>query len=132
LPGPHGAGVAFVAELLISFILMSVILRLSGSRMTGVVAGILVATYITFEDPFSGMSMNPARTFGSAFVGQVWSNLWIYFVAPPLGMLLAAEVYRRPVGCAKLHHQNNRRCIHCGYGVKTQTPTKMEEVCIAR
>jgi aquaporin Z len=48
-----------------------------------------------------------------------WAALWIYFAAPLLGMLLAAEVYMRSrtgraVGCAKLHHQNIRRCIFCG------------------
>jgi aquaporin Z len=136
LPGPSGAGLALLAEVVISFMLMSVVLRVSNTRgiarYTGIFAGALVAIYITLESPISGMSMNPARTFGSAVTGHIWNSLWIYFVAPPLGMLLAAEVYRRPVGCAKLHHQNNRRCIHCGYGVKTQTPTKMEEVCIAR
>ncbi len=120
LPGPDGPTVAFVAEILISFILMSVVLNVSNSkrfgRWTGVCAGALVAIYITIESPISGMSMNPARTFGSAFSAQVWMSLWIYFVAPPLGMLLAAEVYQRlklgrAVGCAKLHHHNNKRCI---------------------
>jgi aquaporin Z len=79
-------------------------------------AGVLVATYITIESPISGMSMNPARTFSSAIGARVWMSLWIYFVAPPLGMLLAAEVYRRlsaspGIACAKLHHHNNKRCI---------------------
>lgn len=120
LPGPHGPTVAFFAEILISFILMSVVLAVSASkrwaRWTGMFAGALVATYITIESPISGMSMNPARTFGSAVGADVWMSLWIYFVAPPLGMLLAAEVYRRlnagrAVACAKLHHHNNQRCI---------------------
>jgi aquaporin Z len=136
LPGPSGAGLALLAEVVISFGLMSVVLRVSNTprlaRWTGLFAGALVAIYITLEAPISGMSMNPARTFGSAVVGSVWNSLWIYFVAPPLGMLLAAELYRQPVGCAKLHHHNNRRCIHCGYGVKPNPPTQMEEVCIAR
>jgi aquaporin Z len=132
VPGTHGAGIAFVAELIISFILMSAVLRLAGARATGIVAGILVATFITLEDPFSGMSMNPARTFGSALPANVWTSLWVYFTAPPLGMLLAAQLYRRRAGCAKLHHQNNRRCIHCGFGMNQPTPTKGEAVCIAR
>ena len=121
LPGPHGAGVAFAAELMISFVLMSVVLRVTNTadiaRFTGVFAGALVATYITFEDPLSGMSMNPARTVGSALPAHTWTAFWIYFTAPPLGMLLAAEAYVRlkgVVGCAKLHHQNDRRCIFCG------------------
>jgi aquaporin Z len=80
----------------------------------------LIATYITIEAPFSGMSMNPARTLGSALPAGVWTALWVYFTAPPLGMLLAAEVYQRTRGahridCAKYHHQNNKRCIFCEY-----------------
>jgi aquaporin Z len=80
-----------------------------------------VLTYITFEARLSGMSMNPARTLGSAIVAQVWTALWVYFTAPPLGMALAAELYSRLKGpnairCAKLHHDNDRRCIfRCGY-----------------
>jgi len=125
VPGSRGAGVAFLAELVISFILMSVILVVSNTprlnRFTGLFAGALVATYITLESPISGMSMNPARTFGSAFSAQHWTALWVYFTAPLLGMLLAAQSYlwlkgARAVLCAKLHHDNDKRCIfRCGY-----------------
>jgi aquaporin Z len=120
LPGPNGPLIAFFAEIIISFILMSVVLAVSNTkrlaRWTGIFAGALVATYITIESPISGMSMNPARSLSSAVGAQVWMSLWIYFVAPPFGMLLAAEVYRRltagrAVACAKLHHYNNHRCI---------------------
>jgi aquaporin Z len=99
---------------------MSVVLAVSNTkrfaRWTGVFAGVLVATYITIESPISGTSMNPARTFSSAVGAHLWMSLWIYFVAPPLGMFLAAEVYRRlnagrTIVCAKLHHHNNKRCI---------------------
>ena len=131
LPGPRGPLIAFVAELLISFVLMSVVLRVSNTkrlaRWTGVFAGTLVATYITFEAPLSGMSMNPARTFGSAFGASVWMSLWIYFVAPPLGMLLAAEIFtrgknQRSAACAKYHHHNNHRCIfRCNFDSSTST-----------
>jgi len=129
LPGPHGPLVAFAAELLISFVLMSVVLRVSNTaklaRWTGLFAGTLVATYITFESPISGMSMNPARTFSSAFGANVWMSLWIYFVAPPIGMLLAAEVFTRgttprSARCAKFHHHNNQRCIfRCNFDPTT-------------
>jgi len=124
VPGMNGPLVAFLAELVISFVLMSVVLVVSNTkniaRFTGLFAGVLVATYITIEAPISGMSMNPARTFGSALPSQTWTYLWIYFTAPPIGMLLAAEIYLRAKGaksvmCAKLHHQNDKRCIHCGY-----------------
>ena len=120
LPGPAGPIVAFLAEIVISFILMSVVLTVSNTkrfaRWTGIFAGALVATYITIESPISGMSMNPARTFSSAVSAHIWMSLWIYFIAPPLGMLLAAEAYQRlnagrAIVCAKLHHHNNKRCI---------------------
>jgi aquaporin Z len=118
LPGPQGMAIAFIAEFAIAFILMSVVLRVSNTphiaRYTGLFAGMLVATYITLEAPFSGMSMNPARTFGSAFVGHLWTGLWIYFTAPVLAMQLAATVYLRRKGvvyCAKYHHYNRHRCI---------------------
>jgi len=120
VPGPAGPIVAFLAELFISFILMSVVLRVSNTkrfaRWTGIFAGALVATYITIESPISGMSMNPARTLSSAISAHIWMSLWVYFIAPPLGMLLAAEVYQRlnagrAIVCAKLHHHNNQRCI---------------------
>ncbi len=123
VPGSSGPGVAFLAELVISFGLMLVVLATSNTmrvaRFTGLFAGVLVATYITLEAPLSGMSMNPARTLGSALPAQAWTALWIYFTAPPLGMFLAGEVYVRVRGaqkifCAKLHHQNTKRCIFCG------------------
>ena len=120
VPGPNGQTPAFVAELTITFVLMTVILTVSNTkqlaRWTGLFAGALVAIYIGIESPISGMSMNPARTFGSAFGAHQFTSLWIYFTAPPLGMLLAAEVYRRikgtsAIACAKLHHYNMARCI---------------------
>jgi aquaporin Z len=123
VPGESGLAIALGAEFLIAFILMSVILHVSNyhrlSRFTGLFAAILVATYITIEAPFSGMSMNPARTFGSAFTAEIFTGLWIYFTAPPLGMLAAAELYlwrngKLAVKCCKLHHDNSKRCIFCG------------------
>jgi aquaporin Z len=123
-PGQAGTLVAFGAEVVISFILMTVVLTVSNrksiARFTGICAGILVACFITFEAPLSGMSMNPARTVGSGFWAHDWTALWIYFVAPAFGMLAAAELYLRRhrqsgVFCAKLHHQNEKRCIFCEY-----------------
>jgi len=125
LPGAHGTGVAFFAEMLISFVMMTMILNVSNSaqiaRLTGVIAGALVATYVTLESPLSGMSMSPARSFASAAPAGLWNSLWIYFTAPPLGMMLAAQVYlwlrgKDAVFCAKLHHDNDKRCIfRCNY-----------------
>ncbi len=123
LPGPGGPWGAFAAEAAISFGLMTMVLAATNTprlaRYTGFFAGAMVATYITFEAPISGMSMNPARTFGSAVWAGEWSTLWIYFLAPPLGMLLASQTFlwargARAVGCAKFYHDNPTRCIFCG------------------
>ncbi len=137
VPGPAGTAAAFAAELIISLLLMTVILFVSNSKsfptLTGILAGILIATYITLEAPLSGMSMNPARTLGSALSSHVWKEWWVYFTAPPIGMLTAAELHLRLRGasgviCAKLHHQNNKRCIfHCGFR-QTTTATSEEEL----
>lgn len=125
LPGSGGVKVAFFAELFISFGLMMTILIVSNhaklSPFTGLFAGVLVATYIMVEAPLSGMSMNPARTLASAIPARNWTAIWVYFTAPLLGMLLAAEIYvrlrgRDSVKCAKLHHHNRKRCIfNCDY-----------------
>src|SRR6185369_9730080 len=69
-PGANGEAIAFAAEILITFILISVVLYESNverlARYTGLFVGALVMVYISIEAPLSGMSMNPARTLGSA------------------------------------------------------------------
>src|SRR5262252_1939035 len=125
VPGEGGIRVAFFAEFLISFVLMTVVLTVSNrpglNRFTGLFAGTLVASYIVFEAPLSGMSMNAARTVGSAVYAQAWMALWVYFTAPVLGMLSAAQLFVsfrgvQKIYCAKLHHHNAQRCIfRCDY-----------------
>jgi aquaporin Z len=124
LPGTAGLLVAFTAELLISMGLMLAVLHFAErpklAPYTGLVAGLLVATYIAIEAPLSGMSMNPARSFASAAPALYWQHLWLYFTAPPLGMLLATQVHLALHGagfggCAKLVHAATARCIHCGF-----------------
>jgi aquaporin Z len=124
IPGAHGRATAFVAEYVISTLLMWTILNVSASRryakFTGLCAGAMVALYITFEAPLSGMSMNPARTFASALPAHQWTGFWIYLFAPVLGMQSAAAFYiwqrgRQKLACAKLQHPEDQRCIHCGH-----------------
>jgi aquaporin Z len=123
VPGSAGVWAAFGAELAMSFLLMLTVLVVTSTariaHLTGVVAGLLVALFIIVEAPLSGMSINPARTIGSAVPAGDYHSLWVYLAAPTLGMLLAAEVYlhglgRRTVRSAKLHHDHRTRCIfHC-------------------
>jgi aquaporin Z len=115
---------ALVAEAFISMLMMSTILIASNNStlapFTGIFGGALVALFITFEAPISGMSMNPARSFASAAPSQMWQNFWVYVVGPLTGMLFASELYVRAFGrarvkCAKVLHPDDVRCIHCGY-----------------
>jgi aquaporin TIP len=89
----------FTIEFVLTFLLMWVIFAVAvdprGSF--GAVAGIPIGMAITFDimagGPLTGASMNPSRTFGPALVGGVWDNVWLYFVACPLGAAAAALIY---------------------------------------
>lgn len=120
MPAMNAIAIALAAEFAISFLTMTVVLIASNTRslapFTGLMVGLLVAAYATFESPISGFSQNPARSFASAFALGDWHFLWIYFVAPPIGMLAASEVYVRVRGaggvfCAKLNHLGAGGCI---------------------
>lgn len=120
-PGAAGPCAALVAEAALGFTTMSVVLGTSArprlERFTGLFAAGLVALYITFEAPVSGMSLNPARSFGSALFAGAWDDFWVYLVGPVAGMLLAAEVRVRRgggLGCAKMRHDPAHPCLFCG------------------
>src|ERR1043165_9696034 len=97
ITGAGGPWIAFISEVIISFILPLMVLFVSNqpklARFTGIFAGCCVASFITFESPFSGISMTPARPLCSAVLPDLWHLLWIYFTAPILAMLLAAELF---------------------------------------
>lgn len=143
VPGPRGVAAAFIAEVVIAGVLMSVVLTASNSprlaTATGIIAGALVAAYITLESPVSGTSMNPARSLASAVPSGSWQPLWIYFVAPPLGMMAAAELYVRRHGlsrvfCAKLYHHDASACIfHCRFHeMQAAQPTPTPAAAVTR
>ncbi|HRI62101.1 MAG TPA: aquaporin, partial [Saprospiraceae bacterium] len=110
-PGIAGVTGAFIAEALISFGLVITVLYSSNfektAPFTGLFAGCLVMLYITVEDPFSGMSMNPARTLASSVAAGNFMHFWIYLSAPLLGMLSAAKVWKVWI-CRKAE-------FRCGY-----------------
>jgi aquaporin Z len=122
IPGDLGSLPAFMGEFVAAFIMMTMIIYVSNkpsiSRFTGLFAGILIAGYVLFEAPLSGFGMNPARTFASALPSGIWTAIWIYFTAAPIGMLLAAQGYliiksEHSIQCCKLHHHPDRQCIFC-------------------
>lgn len=116
LPGSKGLRTAWIAEFTIAFLMMSMVLWSSNlastAPYTGIFAGLMVATFIAIESPLSGMSMNPARSLGSALHARAFRGLWIYFTAPPLAMLGAALLFTSIRGagcvyCAKLEHPHD-------------------------
>ena len=125
VPENNSITIPFIAEALMSFLLMAMVLfttnKISLAKYTGTIAGVMLAIFISVEAPISGMSINPARSFASAFPSNIWTAFWIYLTAPPIGMLLAAQLYvlikgKENVICAKLNHDNKVRCIfNCGY-----------------
>jgi aquaporin Z len=97
VPGVGGTAGAFAAELFTATLLMGIVSTSQPrlARWTSYMVGGLIASYIFFFAPVSGFSINPARTVASAVFAGVWTAAWVYFVAPLLGMLGAAEVYER-------------------------------------
>ncbi len=130
-PGVGGIWPAVWGELIVSFLQMSLVLRIMASTkwraFTGVFAAVGLALYITFEAPLSGMSMNPARSLGSAVFAQSWTGIWLYFIAPTAGMLLSAFVFGRdgaPVApCGKMIH--GTPCVFCDYVVARANPSPL-------
>ena len=97
VPGAEGPMGAFIAEWIISFVLMLVLLWALNDKkrekFAGLFIALLIAFYLIAEEPYSGMSLNPARSFASAFAAREWKDLWIYFVAPISAMLMAAQLF---------------------------------------
>jgi aquaporin Z len=122
-PGRSGIAAAWLAEFAIAFVMLTVVASINRvprlAPHTGWFAAALVALFITFESPLSGMSLNPARSFASAAIAGTWSGFWIYATAPVAGVFSAVELVRRFSGsrdaCGKLNHAAAiARFLECG------------------
>ena len=63
------------------------------ARWTPLGNWILVATLVWQVAPYTGTSLNPARSIGPALLAPDTANLWVYLVGPPAGALLAAAIF---------------------------------------
>ncbi|HLJ67354.1 MAG TPA: aquaporin [Chloroflexota bacterium] len=93
----HGNLTSMVVEVILTFLLVTVILAVSANaRVVGHNAAIVVGATIILDGLFaggiSGASMNPARSFGPAVVAGETGSLWIYLIGPLLGSLAAVIV----------------------------------------
>lgn len=92
-------GPALAIEFWMSFVLMATVIGATADDRWGgggaaVVIGMAVALDVLMGGPLTGASMNPARSFGPALIGQRWDSQWLYWVAPIAGMTSAAAVLR--------------------------------------
>lgn len=95
-----GAGGALIIEIILTFIFVYLILGVTSDESKGAVAGLVIGLTLTFVHivgiPLTGTSVNPARSIGPAIFagGDALSSLWVFIVAPLIGAILAALVYR--------------------------------------
>lgn len=122
LPGAgYPLWLVFLAEMICTGLLvLAIFLFVSSARLmrwTPLMTWFLVATMVWLEAPISGTSLNPARSFGPALLAWIWQGQWLYWIAPPLGALLAVGIYRLlawqklDVLTGKLFHASEYRSV---------------------
>lgn len=92
-------GYVFLIEVAISFCLLGVIEYTVIKKLPLVKAAFIIGVYVfiaaIITGPYTGCSMNPARTLGPALIGSYKEALWLYCTAPVIGMLLGFAAFRR-------------------------------------
>ena len=122
LPGAgYPLWIVFLAEMALTLLLVLLIFTFVSSHRlmhwTPLMVWLLVATMVWLEAPISGTSLNPARSFGPALLAWFWHDQWLYYIAPPLGALLAVGLFRvlaageRDVLTGKLFHVSHYRSV---------------------
>jgi len=89
---------ALIIEAILTFVFVLVVLNVTKKENSnnGIVIGLTLALVHIFGLPFTGTSVNPARSIGPAlFTGETaLSNVWVFIVGPLVGGILAALLYR--------------------------------------
>ena len=95
-----GVGVwdGFFLEVVFTAAFLMVILKASASTSSGATAFLAISLTLTAVHlvliPFTGTSVNPARSLGPGIVGGVWTDQWIYWIAPLVGSAIGFVLYR--------------------------------------
>jgi aquaporin Z len=99
-PGGFSMVSGFVAEVVLTFIFLLVIYGSTSERAPKGFAGISIGLSLVLIHlvgiPITGTSVNPARSLGPAVIvgGSALSQLWMFWVAPIIGGLIASFVWR--------------------------------------
>ncbi len=98
--GNYTTTAAFITEALLTFLFLFVIFattsKLGNSNMAGLAIGLTLVLIHLVAIPITGTSVNPARSFGPAILagGKALQQLWLFMIAPVVGAVLAALVWR--------------------------------------
>lgn len=99
-PGGYGLHAALIFEIVFTAIFVVVILGVSGDQKHGAFAGLAIGITLAVIHivgiQVTGVSVNPARSFGPALLqgGEALSQVWVFFVAPAVGAVLGALLFR--------------------------------------
>jgi aquaporin Z len=99
-PGGYSLGAGFLAEVVMTLMFLLIILGATDRRAPAGFAPIAIGLGLTLIHlvtiPVTGTSVNPARSTGPALMVGDWAlaQLWLFWVAPILGALIAGYVYR--------------------------------------
>ncbi|MDE3171141.1 MAG: aquaporin [Acidobacteriota bacterium] len=95
----RGQGIALEAVLtfLFVFVAFAMLIDVRGwvRRFSGLLSGLTLSTGVLASAPFTGGSMNPARTLGPAVATHHWENHGVYWIGPLLGGVVASVIYDR-------------------------------------
>lgn len=99
-PGAYGLQAALIFEIVATAIFVVVILGVTGEKGHGAFAGLAIGLTLAVIHivgiQVTGVSVNPARSFGPAVLqgGEALSQVWAFFVGPLIGAVIGALLFR--------------------------------------
>ena len=99
-PGGYGLQAALIFEVVMTAIFVVVILGVSGDQKHGAFAGLAIGITLAVIHivgiQVTGVSVNPARSFGPALLqgGEALNQVWVFFAAPAAGAVIGALLFR--------------------------------------
>ena len=112
-PGNYALIACFVAELVCTFMFLMIILGATDNRAPAALAPVAIGLGLTLihliSIPVTNTSVNPARSLGPALFVGGWAiqQLWLFWVAPILGAMIAGFVYSRVFDVPKVEKERD-------------------------